>query len=232
MIYSTRWRPFEDGATEETGLAGLFELARVYAHTAPTRRTIVFAAFADDERGCFGADWYVDRPLYPLAATAADIDIQALQTAGPARDIVVAGAVPGALKDDLARAAARQGRRVTAKDRPEAEDAGGEAPSAFASRGVPVLPLTAAAGGPDLVKGGRSAGQAWFRTYLVSRYRLSSKDRWSPDWDLRGAALDVALVYDVGRDLANSSAWPQWESGRLEPDSGLIIGSKPESALP
>jgi Zn-dependent M28 family amino/carboxypeptidase len=209
VVYSARWRPFEAGAREGTGLAALLELARVYAHTTPTRRTIVFAAFAEDERGCFGADWYVDRPLYPLAATAADIDIEALQTAGPARDIVLAGAVPSTLEDDLARAASRQGRRVTAKDRPDAEDAGGEAPSAFARRGVPVLPLKAAAGGPDLVKGGRQAGEAWLRGYLMSRYRAGSKDSWRPDWDLRGAALDVALAYDVGRDLANSSAWPK-----------------------
>jgi Zn-dependent M28 family amino/carboxypeptidase len=213
VIYSARWRPFDRGPTEGTGLSALLELARVYAHTTPTRRTIVFAAFADDARGCFGADWYVDRPVYPLATTAADIDIQALQTAGPARDIIVAGAAPSTLEDDLVRAAARQGRRVTAKDRPEAEDADGGEPPAFASRGVPVLPLAAAAGGPDLVKGGREAGETWLRTYLVSRYR-STKDRWSPDWDLRGAALDLALAYDVGRDLANSSAWPRWKSGQ------------------
>jgi aminopeptidase len=65
-------------------------------------------------------------------------------------------------------------------------------------------------GGPDLVKGGRKAGDAWLHDYLANR---QAKDRWSPDWDLRGAALDVALVYDVGRDLANSSAWPQWKPG-------------------
>jgi Zn-dependent M28 family amino/carboxypeptidase len=228
VVYSARWRPFEEGAREGTGLAALLELARVYGHTTPTRRTIVFAAFADDERGCFGADWYVDRPLYPLAATAADIDIQALQTAGPARDIVLAGAVPSTLEDDLARAASRQGRRVTAKARPEAEAPGGDEPSAFASRGVPVLPLEAAAGGPDLVKGGRQAGEAWLRGYLASRYRTGSTDSWSPDWDLRGAALDVALAYDVGRDLANSSAWPQWKSGQsLEPDGIRSARSKP-----
>jgi len=214
VVYSARWRPNEERPMEGTGLAALLELARVYAHTTPTRRTIVFAAFADDERSCFGADWYVDQPLYPLATTAADIDIQALQTAGPARDIVLAGAVPSTLEDDLARAAARQGRRVTARERAEAEDVGGDEPSAFASRGVPVLPLRAAAGGPDLVKGGRKAGEAWLRGYLVSRDRTSAKDRWSPDWDLRGGALDVALAYDVGRDLANSSAWPQWRSGQ------------------
>ena len=215
VVYSARWRPFEEGPAEGTGLAALLELARVYSHTPPTRRTIVFAAFADDARGCFGADWYVDRPVYPLAATAADIDIQALQTAGPARDIVLAGAVPSTLEDDLARAAARQGRRVSAKARPEAEDvAGGDEPSAFASRGVPVLSLTAAAGGPDLVKGGRVAGDAWLKGYLASRDRSGAKDRWSPDWDLRGAALDVALAYEVGRDLANSGGWPQWKSGQ------------------
>lgn len=225
VVYSARWRPFDQGPADGTGLAALLELARVYAHTTPTRRTIVFAAFAGDERGCFGADWYVERPLYPLAATAADIDVEGLQTAGPARDIVVAGAVPSTLEDNLVRAAARQGRQVTATQRPQVDDAAGREPTAFASRGVPVLPLTAAAGGPDLVKGGRRAGDAWLRSYLVSRYR-SAKGGWSPDWDLRGAALDVALVYDVGREIANSSAWPQWRSGQTSAAGQPALGAK------
>ncbi|WP_346346298.1 hypothetical protein [Acetobacter persici] len=38
-------------------------------------------------------------------------------------------------------------------------------------------------------------------------------DAWSPDWDVRGAAEDVALLYTVGRSLAFSQNWPQWKAG-------------------
>jgi Zn-dependent M28 family amino/carboxypeptidase len=199
VIYSARRRAVDAGASDNgTGLAALLELARVYAHTPPTRRSLVFAAFADDPRGHFGADWYLQRPLYPLASTAADIDIAALQTAGPAHDLLLADARRSTLADALDRAAARQGRRVTLRPRSPVDPAWGADPSPFARRGVPVLPVAAMSGGPDLAKGGRSAA--------------SSRAR---DWDLRGAALDLALLYDVGRDVANSSAWPHWTPGSM-----------------
>ncbi|MEY4256117.1 MAG: hypothetical protein RLZZ141_1344, partial [Pseudomonadota bacterium] len=31
--------------------------------------------------------------------------------------------------------------------------------------------------------------------------------------DLRGAAQDVALFYEIGLKLANSTRWPAWRSG-------------------
>ncbi len=34
----------------------------------------------------------------------------------------------------------------------------------------------------------------------------------SPNWDLRGVAIDVGLVYDLGRDLASSRRWPEWKA--------------------
>ena len=65
-------------------------------------------------------------------------------------------------------------------------------------------------GGPDLVNGGRTAaGDAWIAAYTANRYHKPG-DVWSPDWDLRGAAQDVALLYDMGRQLADSDVWPSW----------------------
>ncbi|MBH0014549.1 hypothetical protein I6F66_21110, partial [Pseudoalteromonas sp. NZS100_1] len=32
-------------------------------------------------------------------------------------------------------------------------------------------------------------------------------------WKLDGAAQDVDLMYDIGRDLAFSARWPEWKTG-------------------
>jgi Zn-dependent M28 family amino/carboxypeptidase len=226
VIYSAHWDHFGRASHPEgdptyygapddgTGLAALLELARVYVHAPPTGRTVVFAAFTAEERGQLGAEYYASRPVYPLETTVADINLEGLQTAGPAHDLVLPGAGKDTLGDDLGRAAARQGRRVTPEAHPEAGDFYRGDQMAFARRGVPVLTLTAAAGAPNLVKGGRKAGEAWLRDYMATRMSSTPKaDGWRPDWDLRGAALDLSLVYDLGRDLANSTAWPRWKSG-------------------
>jgi hypothetical protein len=31
--------------------------------------------------------------------------------------------------------------------------------------------------------------------------------------DLQGQAIDDGLIYDLGRDLANSRRWPSWQDG-------------------
>ena len=67
-------------------------------------------------------------------------------------------------------------------------------------------------GGPDLVAGGREAGDRWVSDYTTRCYHQVC-DAWSAAWDLRGAAQDVALLYAVGRDLANASRWPDWNPG-------------------
>ena len=54
-----------------------------------------------------------------------------------------------------------------------------------------------------------AAGDRWVSEFTARCYHQTC-DEWSADWDLRGAAQDVALAYRIGLELANSRAWPQW----------------------
>lgn len=75
---------------------------------------------------------------------------------------------------------------------------------------MPTLLLMGIAGPHDLVAGGRVAGQAWLDGCMACYHQTC--DAWSPRLDFRGAARDVDLMYAIGRDLAFSTAWPQWRS--------------------
>ncbi|MDQ3478127.1 MAG: peptidase M20, partial [Pseudomonadota bacterium] len=35
-------------------------------------------------------------------------------------------------------------------------------------------------------------------------------DEYQPGWDFSGMVQDAQLLHTVGRDLANSTAWPNW----------------------
>ena len=48
--------------------------------------------------------------------------------------------------------------------------------------------------------------------YGRSRYHQAD-DEWSADWDLRGMAEDLQVLFWIGRDLANSRDWPGWKAG-------------------
>lgn len=198
------------GANDDgLGVAGVLELARAFARGPRTERTLLFAAWTAEEAGLFGSETFGVHPLFALEKTVADLTIDILQTAGPARDVVLIGAGQNDLEDDLARAAHAQGRTVTPDPKPERGLFYRADHFSLAKRGVPTLLLMALGGGEDLVSGGRIAGDAWVADYTTHCYHEPC-DAWSPNWDLRGAAEDVDLFYRIGRDLGNSRRWPEW----------------------
>jgi Zn-dependent M28 family amino/carboxypeptidase len=173
---------------------------------------VVFAIWTAEERGLFGSETYALHPLYPLAKTAANFTIDVMQTAGPARNVVLVGARQDSLEDDLVREAQAQGRTVTADTHPERGLFYRADHFSLAKRGVPTLLLMALGGGPDLIDGGQAAGDKWVSDYTANCYHKPC-DAWSAAWDLRGAAQDVDLIYQAGRGLANSERWPTWTAG-------------------
>ena len=204
-------RTVRPGANDDAlGLAGVMELARVFASGPKPARTLVFAAWTAEERGLIGSQAYAAHPVYPLAKTVANMTLDILQTAGPARDVVLIGEGQSDLEDDLARAAKTQGRTVTPEALPERGLFYRADHFPLARQGVPVLLLMAMSGGSDLVQGGRAAGDRWLADYMRCYHQTC--DTWDPKWDLRGAAQDVELFRMIGQDLANSRRWPQWRA--------------------
>jgi Zn-dependent M28 family amino/carboxypeptidase len=202
-----------NGAHDDAlGIAGVLEIARLFAAGPRPERTLLFAAWTGEERGLLGSEYFAANPLYPAETMAASIALDTLQSAGPARDVVLIGQGQSELEDLLSRMAASQGRTVTPDAQPQRGLFYRADHFSFARRGVPVLLLMALGGGVDLVNGGREAGDRWVGEFTANCYHQPC-DQWSSAWDLRGAAQDVSLAYRIGRALANSSAWPQWREG-------------------
>jgi Zn-dependent M28 family amino/carboxypeptidase len=224
IIYAAHWDaygvgkpdaqgdPIRHGANDDgLGVAGVLEIARAFEAGPPPERTVVFAIWTAEERGLLGSETYAVRPIYPFAKTVANFTMDILETAGPSRDVVLIGAGQDSLESDFRAAAASQGRTVTPDSHPEKGLFYRADHFSLAKRGVPTLLLMAIGGGPDLVEGGRVAGDKWVDDYTANCYHKAC-DNWSRTWDLRGAAQDVDLLYDVGSKLANSDAWPQWNA--------------------
>ena len=205
-------RTIRPGANDDAlGVAGVLEIARAAARGPRPARSQVFALWTGEERGLLGSETYAADPIYPAATTVANLTLDILQTAGPSRDVLLVGQGQNALEDRLAAAARAQGRVVTPEALPERGLFYRADHFSLARRGVPTLLLMAISGAPDLVAGGRTAGQAWLDGYMRCYHQTC--DAWSKDWDLRGAAADVDLVARVGFDLARGGDWPEWRQG-------------------
>lgn len=198
-------------ADDAIGVAGVLELARAFKAGPQTDRSLYFAAWTAEERGLLGSEYYGVHPTTSLEKMAANLTMDVLQTAGPAKDVVLVGYGQSQLDDSLVDAAKRQGRTVTPDAHPERGLAFRADHFSLARRGVPALLMMGMGGGADLVSGGRAAGDKWVSDYTANCYHKAC-DAWSPSWDLRGAASDVDLLYVVGREIASSPAWPVWNA--------------------
>lgn len=224
ILYGTHWdahgigAPAADGSTvragandDALGVAGLLEIARALKVGPKLDRTVTFGFWTAEERGLLGSEAFAVNPANPASKIVANITLDIMNTGGPARDVLLVGNGQNTLEDDLARFAAAQGRTVTPEALPERGLFYRADHLSLARRGVPTILFMAISGAPDLVDGGRAAGEEWLKGYMACYHQTC--DRWTPDLDFRGAADDVALALEIGRDLAKSNRWPEWKPG-------------------
>lgn len=225
VMYGAHWDAYGEGAPDEKGriyraganddalgVAGLFEIARLFKAAPAPDRTIAFAFWTAEERGLLGSEAYAANPIFPAEKTVANFGLDILQTAGKAKDVVLVGKGQGTLEDDLARVAATQGRTVSIESLPERGLFYRADHFSLAKRGVPVLLMMGIAGASDLVEGGKTAGQAWVDAYTGKCYHQAC-DAWDESWNLDGAVQDISLFYTIGDELARSAKWPGWKEG-------------------
>ena len=219
VIYSAHWdhlgigKPDERGDTiyngaldNGTGIAQLIEQARAFAREPRTQRSVVFLAVTAEEKNLLGSEYYAQNPLFPAARTAGVLNTDGGQIWGPAKNFTISGNAKLGLLDMLIAEGKKQGRYYSPDPHPEAGHFYRSDHFSFAKVGVPAISF---GDGDDLVKGGVARGEALSQEYVTKHYHQPS-DEWSPSWDFSGMAQDVELLHNLGRDLANSRAWPNW----------------------
>ena len=191
-----------------SGVAGVLELARVFAAAPRTERSVYFIGFTAEEKGLLGSEYYGTHPVVPLAKTVALLNLDGLNLVGPSKDISTQGVGKSTLDDLIAAYAKKQGRVFTVDAHLEEGHFYRADHFSLAKVGVPAITLES---GQDLVNGGVEAGEAAHKDYTTHRYHQPA-DEWSPSFNYDGAVQDLTLYYDLGRDLANSHDWPGWKS--------------------
>ncbi len=222
VIYTAHWDHFGIGpevngdkiyhgaVDNASGTAALLEMARAYkALGTPPLRTILFLSVTAEEQGLLGSQYYAEHPLYPLARTVVDINMDGMNVNGLTSDIVQIGRGASTL-DDIAEAAAKeQGRVVKLDPEPEKGFYYRSDHFEFAKNGVPAFDPDE---GVDFVGKPAGWGLEQRRKYTEERYHKPA-DKIQPDWDLTGAVRDCQLYFLVGYKVANDPHMPEWHPG-------------------
>ena len=222
VVYSAHWdhlgvglpdargdRIYNGFLDNASGTSALIELGRVFAKGPRPDRSILFLAVTAEEKGLLGSEYYADNPLYPLATTVADLNMDGMNLLGPTRDVTMSGDAPLSLQDDLIRVARSHGLSFSPDPNPQAGSFYRSDHFPFAKRGVPAISFGA---GDDLVKGGKEAGRAAAEAYVKDRYHQPA-DEFDPNVDTTGLVQELTLFYDLGRELATTRKWPEWKPG-------------------
>ena len=219
IIYSAHWDHLGIGAADAkgdriyngavdnaTGTAALIELGRAFAQQPRPPRSVVFLNVTAEEKGLLGSEYYAANPLYPLAKTVANINMDMLDPHGLARDFTISSSAKLDLLDELVADAKGFGLAYASDPLPEAGYFFRSDHFSFAKRGVPAISFGS---GQDWVDGGLATGRAAQSDYTANRYHQPG-DEWRADWSFTGIARDLQLLYKLGADLANSDRWPNW----------------------
>jgi Zn-dependent M28 family amino/carboxypeptidase len=217
VIYSGHWdhmgrqgdNIYHGASDNASGTAGVLELAHAFSELpTPPKRTAVFLWPTAEERGLLGAKYYVQHPLYPLAKTAANINLDYFSNWGWGRtkDFSILGMGMTSLDDLTKEAVARQGRAVTGDTDPVEGFYWRSDHVEFAMGGVPSL---ATSPGIDFVGQPADYGDRKRQEYIRNDYHKPT-DQVKPDWDLTGAVEDLRVLLEVGYRVAQSPARPTW----------------------
>jgi len=218
VVYTAHWDHFGKSAdgifhgAEDDGLgcAALIEMGRAFTKLqTPPRRSILFLAVTAEEQGLLGSQFYSVSPIYPLAKTVADINMDSWNTHGRTKDMTLTGYGASELDDYARDAAAEQGRIVHGDAEPEKGFYYRSDHFNFAKQGVPALDI---AGGVDYLGKPKAFGEQMRKEWTEKRYH-TPLDVVMPDWDLNGTREDLRVLFAVGQRVAQADKMPEWKAG-------------------
>ena len=200
---------FNGAVDNATGTAGLLELARVWGAGPRPERSIVMISFTAEESGLLGSEYYAANPVYPLETTVAGFNIDAMNVYGRVADVDIIGSGQSNLDALVTAEATAQGRTAKPDGNPASGSYFRSDHFPLAKRGVPMAYVDGGGAFRDEPIAAREAA----RSEYGSRRYHQADDEWSPAWDLSGQVEDLQLIFNIGRDLANSRDWPEWMPG-------------------
>ncbi len=212
VIYSAHWDHL--GATQNlagdgiyngavdnaTGCAMLLEMARAWAEAkVKPRRSALFIFMAAEESGLRGAEYYVSKPLIPLAQTSLVLNFDSFYPFGRMKDVVLVGAERTTFWQQIQDEAQRFELTIAPDPRPEQGSFFRSDHFPFAKAGTPAFSVS----GGSTFLANADASAAKLTEYGKRNYHQPS-DEYREDWDFSNMEYLARFGVALGQEAANA----------------------------
>jgi Zn-dependent M28 family amino/carboxypeptidase len=194
----------EDNAS---GVAAMLVAAEALSRSRQrARRPMLFIATTAEESGLLGSEAYAARPLFPLARSAAVLNLDVTNIRGATRDIGALGGDRSSLGRLFADAARAENLVPTGDPDPTRGSFFRSDHFPFVRAGVPALSLEP---GSDFV--GRPAGWGHEQDELYNEKRYHQPgDEYSSAFNYDGMVQQIRVALRVAIAVGNATALPDW----------------------
>ncbi len=202
IIYSAHWdhlgigKPVNgdsiyNGAVDNaSGTASLLAIAEAFKKSGPTKRSILFLAVTAEEQGLLGSAFYAENPIYPPGKTVANINMDALSSPGPMKDLTITGYGHSEMDEYAKAIAEKHGRYIIPDPSPEKGHFFRSDHFNFAKIGIPALYAAGSFEGFDISK---EEVKKLNDDYSLNKYHQPS-DEYDPETTvLSGIRFDAQL---------------------------------------
>ncbi len=215
IIYSAHWDHLGKGdgpgdqiwngsVDNASGTAAVLAMAAA-AVQHPAKRSQMFLLVFGEEQGLLGSQAYVEHPLWPLAKTAANLNLDSMNFVGLTKDMGTQGSERTTLGTTAANIAQQMGLMI-AEVKPDL--GGGYFRSdhfSFAKVGVPAFSIASGKVFVHNPEASKNKAEAF-----VQRYHQVTDD-YDPAWDLSGMVQQAQFTLNLGYAIANAPKMPTWK---------------------
>ncbi|MCA1623009.1 MAG: M28 family peptidase [Acidobacteria bacterium] len=224
VVYTAHWDHLGIGAPNDkgdtiyngaldnaSGVAQILTIAEAITKLPKTeqpKRSQVFLFTTAEEQGLLGAEWYSKNPIFPIAKTAANINVDGGNFYGLTRNYGALGAERSNLMQVVNDVLSERKMTYLPDDHPEQGSFFRSDHFPFAKTGVPALSIR---NGNDYVGKPKDFSEKTFNEFNQKHYHQPS-DEFRETWQFDGMVQALEVTLAIGLKVSNMEQLPRFNS--------------------
>ena len=192
-----------------SGIAQILAIAEAITQLPASeqpKRSQIFIFTTAEEQGLLGAEWYARKPIVPLAATVANLNVDGGNFYGLTKNYGALGAERSNLWDTVQAVLKERNVSYLADNHPEQGYFFRSDHFPFAKVGVPALSIR---NGDEYVGKTKEFSDALFAEFNSKHYHQPS-DEFREDWRFDGMVQSLDITLSIGMKVSNAEKIPRY----------------------